>query len=82
MAGQNLDVGAIINVAEPIALDLIAWLRGRQDEGKSLPTDEEVIARAKGKAQAIIDEGTAALNEFPDPSTAPSATPLNAPTTT
>ncbi len=65
MAG-NIDAGAIINIAEPLALDLIAWIRERHAEAGALPSDAEVVARAKGKAQAIVDEGTAALNEFHD----------------
>jgi hypothetical protein len=65
----EVNVAAILAVAEPLALDLLALFRRRQAEGADVNSpsfEQEVIARAKGKAQAIVAEGTAALTEFPD----------------
>lgn len=64
-----VDLNTILPIAEGVALDLIAWWQRREAEGKAPPTDLEVIARAKAKAQAIVSEGQAALDEFPDDST-------------
>jgi hypothetical protein len=61
-----VDVAAILAVAEPLALDILSFVRRRQAEAGQLPTDAEVVAHAKSKVQAILAEGGAALKEFPD----------------
>jgi hypothetical protein len=66
MPQTDLDVGAIINITTPLALDLIAWIRNRHQQTGELPTDAEVIARAKAKVQVIMSQGAAALQEFPE----------------
>jgi hypothetical protein len=66
MANDNINVGPLLPLIEGVALDLIGWWRRRQAEGQEPPTDAEVVARAQAKAKAIVDEGTAALQEFPE----------------
>lgn len=56
---QNYDVGAIVNIAEPLVLDVIAWWQHRKAETGTPPTDAEVIAYTKGKLAAIVAEADA-----------------------
>lgn len=52
----NVDVNAVINVAGPIVLEVIAWFRRRVAEGKALPDDAEVVAYVKGKLANLVAE--------------------------
>lgn len=67
MAAQNLDLGAILNIAEPLVLDVIAWFRHRSAETGTPPDDAEVTAYVKGKLAGIIAEADAFEAEKPAP---------------
>jgi hypothetical protein len=65
MAG-NIDVNAIVTVAEPLVLEAIAFFKRKQAEGAAAPTDAEVLAHVRSRAAEILKEGTDALAEFPE----------------
>lgn len=63
--GQNYDVGAILNIAEPLVLDVIAWWQRRKAETGTPPSDAEVVAYTHSKTRAIIAEADAFEAEVP-----------------
>jgi hypothetical protein len=59
-------ITAIVNVAEPLVLEAIAFFRRKQAEGAQSPTDAEVLAHVRSRAAEILKEGAEALAAFPE----------------
>jgi len=62
----------ILSIGTAIALDLIGWIRRRHAESGALPTDAEVLARARAKIAILRAEAADALAEFPEEEPPPS----------